>query len=317
MKNPFSHSDKKHFFDLELGLSRKNDRNQKRIIEKDGRFNVKRVGISPFKIYNLYHILTTLHWFYFTLVLLASYLLVNTLFAASYLFIGIEGLLSDSTLSMSEQFWETFFFSSQTLTTVGYGRISPLGMAANWIAMIESMLGLLLFAILTGLLYGRFSKPNINIEYSHNAIIAPFNEGKALMFRLANVRRNQLIETEIKVVFSYIDPDNDSRKYHGLELNTSKINFFPLNWTIVHTIDEDSPLHDWEEKEFKNCDVEIMILVKGHDDIYNQTIHSRNSYRSQEILWGRRFLPMYYVDDEGRTMLELDKIDDIEKVKIT
>ena len=216
------------------------------------------------------------------------------------------------------KFLESFFFSTQTITTVGYGRVSPVNLTANIIASIESFIGLLAFALATGLLYGRFSKPIAKIIYSKYAIIAPYRDITGLMFRTANKQKSQIIDAEAQVVFSRLEDVNGSevRKFYNIPLEYKKINFFSSVWTINHPIDEDSPLFGTTEEDLHKSETELLILLKGYDDTFAQTVHSRFSYRNDEIVWGAKFQNVHFTNMEGKVEVLLDKISDFEKVKL-
>jgi inward rectifier potassium channel len=215
-----------------------------------------------------------------------------------------------------EKFMEVFFFSSQTLTTVGYGRIAPVGALASTLSSIEAMLGLLGFALATGLLYGRFSRPQSKLLYSNNAVVAPYRGSTGLMFRLTNMRRNQLIEAEIEVNMGYMEPGAATRSFVQLPLERKKIALFPTSWTVVHPIDESSPLYGRSPDELQSMNLEIFVLLKAFDDTFSQTVYSRTSYRASEIVYGAKFLPMFSPGENGKTMLDLRLINAMEKVAL-
>ena len=287
-----------------------------RLVNRDGNFNVKRVG-QPFMAWlNLYNRLIVMSWGKFGLLILSVFILTNFLFASLYYLVGTQYLQGIEAASTLEKFAESFFFSAQTLTTVGYGRISPVGFWASFIAAIESLLGLLSFALATGLLYGKFSRPVAHIGYSENALISPYLETKAFMFRIINERSHQLIEVAAEVVFSKLETMEDgskTRKYYGLKLERKSVNFFPSNWTIVHAITEESPLYGHTEIELKESEAEILVLIKGFDDSFAQNVHSRNSYLHNEIVWDAKFEIMH--ENEGHlTKIDLRKLSDYQKV---
>lgn len=299
--------------DLGFGTSTGGNRN----MNKDGTFNVERAGEPWFRPYEIYHSLITMSWAKFILLVFVTYFLINIIFAVIYYFIGIEHLSVDSShMDLQHKFLEVFFFSSQTLTTLGYGRIAPVGALSSSVAAVESMLGLLGFALATGLLYGRFSRPEAKMVYSHHAVIAPYRDGAGLMFRVSNLRRNQLIEVEVDVNLGFIDPGSDKRSFIALDLERKKINLFPTSWTIVHPIDENSPLFGKTQDELDAMKIEIYVIMKAFDDTFSQTIYSRTSYRAHEIVHGAKFLPMFHQQENGKTLLDLRLINAIEKVEI-
>jgi inward rectifier potassium channel len=288
-----------------------------RSMNKDGTFNTERLGEPRFRPYEIFHQLITMSWTKFILLISVSYFLVNLLFAAIYFLIGTNRLAGvDGHMDLLHKFSEAFFFSSQTLTTLGYGRIAPIGMEASGIAAIESMIGLLGFALATGLLYGRFSRPQAKLLYSEHAIIAPYKDITAVMFRVANMRRNQLIEVEVDVTMAFFEKDAKIRSFRRLELERNKINLFPTSWTIVHPIDENSPLYGLSENDILEMKIELIALLKAFDDTFAQTIYSRTSYKSAEIKIGKKFIPMFSTLENGKTLLDLRMIDAMETVEL-
>ncbi len=272
--------------DLGLGLKG----GPRRGVNKDGTFNVRRIGAPAFRPYELYHQLIAMPLPRFFGVLLAGYLVANLLFGCLYTLIGLNHFAKASGAPMG--FVDAFFFSAQTLTTVGYGHIYPIGTLASAVSAVESLVGLLAFALATGLLYGRFSRPHARVLFSHLAVVAPFRGGRAFMFRIVNERSNQLIEVEANVTLSLLDPETGNRRFSALRLERTRINLFPSNWTIVHPIDAESPLAGLEEGDLKAADAEFIILIKAFDDTFAQTVYARSSYKAEEVAWGRRFVPM-------------------------
>lgn len=299
--------------DLGLGTKLSNGRG----VNKDGSFNVVREGIPKFRPYEMYHTIISMTWGKFLFWVMLTYTLVNIIFACIYYLIGMESLAGISpTATETEKFYEAFFFSSQTLTTLGYGRLAPVGALASTVAAIESMLGLLGCALATGLLYGRFSRPRAKIKYSEHAVVAPYRDGAGLMFRVVNQRSNQLIEVECDVTLSMLPKGSSVRTFVPLTLERRKINLFPLSWTLVHPLDEESPVFGMNREELIANDVEIIILIKAFDDTFSQTIYSRSSYKAEEIVWGSKFLPMISRMENGSTRLDIGLIDAMEKASI-
>ena len=289
------------------------------VINKDGSINIKRTGLPFFGTSNNYLSLITMSWRKFWIIVFSGYLTVNVLFAYVYVSLGPNVLDGKSGNSNTDRFMDAFFFSAQTISTVGYGHISPRGMAANSVAAFESMIGLLAFAMATGLLYGRFSRPSAKIVYSKNILVSPYQEnGRGLMFRLANMRRNILIDLEMEVLFSYNDEVNGKviRKFFQLELERRFVSILTLNWTVVHSLDENSPIKGITLDELEKKQASIAIILKTFDDTFSQTIHSRTSYQSEDIIWGAKFKQAFDRNNEGQMVLDLSKISDYELVKM-
>ena len=300
--------------DNDTGFGNRSDNQGSRLYNKDGSFNVKQRGLPFYQRLNVFHELITMPWWKFMLVVLFSYLLLNTLFAGLYLSVGMEEIEGDKGMTDAEHFWDAFFFSAQTLTTVGYGRQNPIGFYANIVSSIECLFGLMSFALMTGLLYSRFSRPVAKLLYSDKIIIAPYQAtGNGLMFRIANKNRNQLIECEAELMMSIDVVENDKvfRRFFSLNLERKRINSLALSWTIVHPIDEQSPMHEMTTQELIDADAEFIFSFKAFDNTYSQHVHTRYSYKANELERGNKFVSMYGRDEAGTgTVLFLDRISD-------
>ena len=290
-----------------------------RFINKDGFPNVKRRGVNVFNKLSWYHTMLNLSSFRFLSYLVIAYIVVNLCFAFIYYLIGVEHLTGIDKSDPLNEFIDVFFFSSQTFTTVGYGRIAPVGFMASLVATFEAFLGLLTFAIATGLFYGRFSRPRAYLRFSDDTIIAPFQGTTALMFRLAPYKNNALTDAEVIVstAIEVIENGIPKSNFYRLEIQMSKINTLALNWTVVHKIDENSPFFGFTEQDFKNTDIEIIVQVRAFDEVFSNTVVQRTSYVSEEIIFGAKFVPMYSPSkDNLSTILDLDKINEYQKTEL-
>jgi inward rectifier potassium channel len=299
----------------DLGFGNKNYNESVRFLNQDGTVNIKRKVSDKHLGFDIYHWLLSISWTQFFILVFGSYVVVNTLFALVYFSIGADKFGGTEVGTGSEKFYQLFFFSAQTLTTVGYGHVYPNSVFTSSVSAIESMLGLMGFALVTGILYGRFSKPKADIQYSNNALVAPYQDMTGLMFRIGNRKQNELLETECQVVLAINNPETKRRDFRGLELQIKKINFLPLTWTIVHPIDEKSPMLGLTEKDLYDRDAEFVILIKSITDTYFQTVYSRMSYKANETVWNARFIPMKQKPhNNGSLSINLKDIHDYEKV---
>ena len=301
----------------ELGFGTKTSTQKKRLINKNGSFNIDRIEISTWSSISIYHALVTMSWRKFNFFVFLYFVCINLIFATLYYITGVEGLKGIEATSESDKFLEAFFFSTQTFSTVGFGRISPAGHLTSAIAAIESIVGLLGFALATGLLYGRFSRPIARILFSKNAIIAPFKEGKAFQFRVANKMRNsQITDMNCRVTVAKFENENGIliRRFRPLDLEIKNIIFFPMTWTVNHIIDENSPLFGMTEKELKEAEVEFMISLNGFDDTFSQTVTSRHSFTHEELVYGAKWTSVFSQNKNGQTSQDLNKISEFEKV---
>ncbi|MGD0579085.1 MAG: ion channel [Bryobacteraceae bacterium] len=296
--------------EFDPGLTQRYTGDLRRVINKDGSFNVLRRGVG-LRDKGFYLHLMNSNWPWFLIQVGLAYTAVNVCFAAIYYWIGVDQLSGAPRGTPVEAFLSAFFFSVQTFTTVGYGHVAPKGVWTNVVAAIEAMTGLLGFALGTGLLYGRFSRPSAKIAFSRQMIVAPFSGGRALMFRIANGRPNVLMELEATVILMTVESGSGGmrRKYQGLPLDRGKVFFLPLTWTLVHAIDENSPLNGLGAEELKGLQAEVLILIKAFDETFSQSVYARHSYTWDEIEWGRRFLPAFNVTPEGDLELDLSLID--------
>jgi len=291
-----------------------------RLVNKDGTPNIGRRGIPLMERYSWYHTMLSMPRHKFFLVLLGTYVIINLVFAVIYYAIGTEHLMGMIGTSMQDRFLESFFFSTQTFTTVGYGRISPVGFVTSAVATFESFLGLLNFAIATGLFYGRFSRPRAYIRFSENALIAPYEDGVAFMFRLAPYKNNYLSNVEVRVNLALIVDENGKRvnKFFTLDLEMERVSSLNLNWTIVHPITADSPFHQLRHDDLLRMKAEIIVFLQAFDDTFSNTVVSRCSYLAEEFVFGGKFVPMYHRSDDGRyTVMDLDKLNTHIPVDIT
>ncbi|MBS1637877.1 MAG: K+ channel, inward rectifier [Bacteroidetes bacterium] len=277
---------------VELGFGAKNYNSSVRFLNKDGSVNIRRNVGGFLDRFDIYHWLISISWSRFFVLVLFSYIVANTLFACIYYTIGSESFGGLSVAGSMDAFLQLFFFSAQTLTTVGYGHIYPATSLTGTVAAMESMLGLLGFAIATGILYGRFSRPVAHIEYSDKAVVAPYRDMTAFMFRIANKTQNELIETECQLVLAINNPETKRRDFNRLNLELPRVNFLPLTWTIVHPIDENSPMYGMTSEDLSNGDAEFIILIKSVNDTYFQTVYSRSSYKFSEVVWDAKFVPI-------------------------
>ena len=281
----------------------------RRIINKDGSFNVHRRG-ATWRDFHPYMHLISMSWLAFLLTLFLGYLVANVCFAAIYYGLGPNQFQGSAGMG---RFFTCFFFSAHTISTVGYGNIAPGTTASNAVAAVESLVGVLGFALATGLLFGRFSRPSARVGFSENAVMAPYQEGQSLQFRVLNRRSNDLVDIEARVLLMTVENQDGKpvRRYDALSLERPQILFLPLTWTIVHPIDGQSPLSGKTPDDLARLQAEVLILIKAYDDTFSQTVLARHSYRFDEFRWGVRFIPAFFVDDEGDLVLEMRKLGEL------
>ncbi|MCB9048266.1 MAG: transporter [Lewinellaceae bacterium] len=281
-----------------------------RLINSDGSFNIIRRGLVAWRPYQS---LVEMHWAKFLVFVGVFYLLTNALFAMIFVLIGVDTLSGvQASRTLTGDFTSAFFFSVQTFTTVGYGAISPMSPVANWVASVVALAGLMSFALATGLLFARFSKPKASILFSDKAVIRPYRDTpyNSFQFQIVNRRNNRLINLMAKVTMSWVENVNGEkiRRFALLELEREQIFLFPLNWVVVHVIHKESPLWGKTEQEIRAMEPEFIVLIQGYDETFAQDVHANSSYTCDEVFWNRRFERMYYPGENGQTILELERV---------
>jgi inward rectifier potassium channel len=291
----------------DLGFGRVlTEKHNYRLLNRDGSFNVRTAQGIDLRRFVSYHTFLSISWPVFFAIFGSGYIALNAIFALLYMAAGPSALQGDLSAG---SFLRAFFFSVHTFATVGYGSISPETVTANVIVTAETLVGLMAFALVTGLIFARFSRPVADIRYSNCAVIAPYFDISAFEFRMVNARRNQLLNLEATVLMGRFEGEgaNRKRKFHQLKLERPRVAFFPLNWTVVHPIDDSSPLYGWTKEMLLTAEAEVFVVVTAVDETFAQTVNSRTSYTAREIQCGRRFVPMYEQVDQVM-VLDLEKL---------
>lgn len=290
-----------------------------RFVNKSGTPNINIRGTGFFERISWYHTLLDMQRWKFLMVIVLFYLFVNLVFAFIYYCLGISEFGGTNTPSHFRQFAEAFFFSSQSFTVGGYGRADAGHLLINGLCAIEAFLGLLSLAVVTGLLYGRFSRPKAYLRFSENALIAPFHDEKAIMLRVAPFKKSTLTDAEAKLMLGLIVEEDGKRvnKFYRLPLEYDLVNSLTLSWTIVHPINESSPFYNFTREDFEKTEGEILVFLKAFDDMFSNTVVTRTSYTLKEIVIGAKFDPMYHRSKEdNKTLLNLEKLNSFKMVNL-
>ncbi len=289
--------------------TRRVNRKQRFDIVSNRRFDVVRKGIPHSKWRDPYHLLLTLNWSWFIGLTAASYIVANALFALLYL-AGGDCIQN----ARPGYFSDAFFFSVQTMASIGYGAMYPKTDYANVLVTIEALVGLMGLAMGTGLMFARFSRPTARVLFSGVAIIAPLNGVPTLMFRAANERRNQILEAQmgVSLLRNEVTAEGESmRRFYDLKLLRSQTRNFSLTWTVMHQIDESSPLYGETPESLAETETDIVITLTGLDETVSQTVHARHYYMTEEILWNMRFVDILSRKPDGRRMIDYTRFHDV------
>jgi inward rectifier potassium channel len=266
-------------------------------------------GVRKYDFSDLYHLILTLSWPQFFTVVLLFYLAVNSLFALAFL------ASPDSIMNARPgSFADAFFFSIETLATVGYGYMNPHTAYGHTVAAIEILVGIMTFAVVTGLVFSRFSRPTARVIFSRNVVIDSFNGQATLMVRAANWRKNQILEASANLSFIRDETTSEGqqfRRFYDLPLVRSRSPAFAMTWTIMHTIDADSPLHGMTPEALRHCAANLAVTITGLDETIAQTVHARREYKASEILVGHRFVDLLSTGPDGDAQVDLRKIHDV------
>jgi inward rectifier potassium channel len=283
-----------------------------RFINRDGSMNVRGEDFHRSSLFDLYHMLLSMRWRMVFLLVTAIYLLVNVLFGTAYYLGGPEALHGVQAVNPQERWLECFFFSVQTLATIGYGGISPNTHYAHFLVTIEALSGLIGLTLITGIIFSRFSRPTARIRFSQHALITRLDGRPCLIFRMANTRLNQIAEAQVRVVLARTETTQEGltfRELYDLKLERDRSPLFSMTWTVLHPIDSDSPLRGQTRESIRASDTEIITTVTGMDETFSQTVHSRISYAAHELEWNTEFEDMVYRDEKGYMTVRLEKID--------
>ena len=277
-----------------------------RMVSRDGRDNLFRRNLPRDPLHDLYHLLLSASWPSLIGCYALLFLVANGMFALLY------WLQSDSVVNATT--WlDHFFFSVQTMCTIGYGVMAPHGVYANVLATVEAFTGVVTFAIATGIAFAKFSRPTARVLFSRVAIKRPWQGTPSLQFRMANLRGNRIIEAHVNVTLARNEliEGESMRRFYDLELVRASATFFALSWTAVHCIDAQSPLYGRTGEELERDESEIVISLLGIDEQFGQTVHARHSYVASELVWNSRFADVLIRDEHGRRGIDYSRFHDV------
>ena len=275
-----------------------------RFISREGRSNLVKVGLRRAFFGDLYASWLTSSWRHVFALVIALYLVINGVFALLYQALGgVENARPGS-------FSDAFFFSVQTIATIGYGRMAPVSLPAHLLVTVESFCGIVGVALITGLMFAKFARPTARVIWSEVCVVAPQDGVMSLMLRVANARGNQVVEAQLRVGMMRSERTLEGelvRRMHDLRLVRASSAVFALSWLAVHPIDEKSVLYGQTAASLEEAGVELYVSLTGLDETFNQTIHARRSYAAGEILWGRRFVDIVGLLPDGRAAIDYNK----------
>lgn len=276
---------------------------------RDGKFEI--IGMGAWHSYwrDPYHLLLTISWAGFLSLICSFYITINILFALAY-WIGGDCIAN----ARPGSFLDVFFFSVQTLASIGYGAMYPKTTYANIVVTIEAMIGLMGIAVMTGLAFARFSRPTARVLFSRVAVITPHNAMPTLIFRSANQRRNMILEAQMRVYLMRDEVTLEGkfmRRFYDLKLLSSQTPSFTLSWSVMHVIDEFSPLYGMTAESLTQTNTMLIISLSGIDETVAQVVHARHSYAANEILWNNQFVDIMHHTPDGHRYIDYNRFHDV------
>ncbi|MDZ8187663.1 MAG: ion channel [Nostoc sp. ChiSLP02] len=276
---------------------------------RDGKFEIMGMGVWYSYWRDPYHLLLTIPWTGFLILICLFYLTINALFALAYL-LGGDCIAN----ARPGSFLDVFFFSVQTLASIGYGAMYPKTTYANIIVTIEAMIGLVGIAVMTGLAFARFSRPTARVMFSRVALITVHDAKPTLMFRTANQRRNMILEAQMRVYLMRDEVTAEGqfmRRIYDLKLLRNQTPSFSLSWSVVHVIDEFSPLYGMTTESLIQTNSTLIISLSGIDETVAQVVHARHTYSAREILWNNRFADIFHETGDGHRYIDYNRFHDV------
>jgi len=242
-----------------------------------------------------------------------GYIIFNLLFTIIYLYFGSENILGISPEN-GPIFFQTFFFSIQTFTTVGYGTLAPIGIPTQVVAAVEAFVGFMSFSLATGLLYGRFSRPRSKLKFADNFVYSKYEDGYSFKFKLTNLRDVVLQDVEAKIITMFNKENKEGsmvRTYYEVPITLPKIDIMALTWTLVHKIDEESPFWKKTKEEIIKQHPEFLVFVNGFDEIYSERTRARKSYVVDDIIWNKNFATNFKSLDNGKLIMDVRDLNNV------
>lgn len=276
--------------------------------------NVRPLGGSPLSLFDGYHQLMRMSWPRLTMLFVGAFMAFNLLFAWLY-WLDPAGLVNQPDMAAVPRFWRDFYFSVHTVATIGYGNVYPVSIYANDVVVIEITTGILFFALTTGIVFARFSRPTARILFSRKAVVREVDGVPTLMLRAANQRHNLIFSAAVRLAV-LIDAEvagTRMRRFIDLVPVRDSNPIFALTWTIMHTIDLDSPLVGWVGTETVPADAELVVILSGFDESSGQTIYGRWAYSGSDIVWGGRLADIIGSDPDGTRTIDYARFHEVER----
>lgn len=301
----------------DLGFGRVAVQQQRaRLLNRDGSTNSRKYGIKGRRAQQLYMQSLNAPWPRFLLWALGGILLINGIFALAYTALGDGALAGGESLGVGDPFLSALFFSLARFTLTGTGTMHPVGIPANWLAAFEALLGVLVLVVTGAIIVARLTRPRAEIHFSESAVIAPYRGGRALMFRMINVRPSELLNVQVRLNLAWTEQVDGApvRKFHQLALERNTVEFFTMQWVVVHPITADSPLARLTPERLRQSEAEFFVLITALEETFSTTVNARTSYRYDEVRWDAKFADMFVPSLDGIVTVDVDRLHRLDRL---
>lgn len=287
-----------------------------RFINHDGVATSRKYGLGAQRAERFYLNALNARWPAFLVWLVGGILLLNGFFALAYLALGPAALRGVESLGLDDPFLQAFSFSVGLFTTTGSSEIHSVGATAHWLVVLESLFGPLTLVAASGLIMARLTRPRMNIRFSESAIIAPYEGGRALMFRMVNAQPGELSDVEAHVSLARFEETDGVRErdFHSLTLERNSVQMFNLHWTVVHPITADSPLAGVTPESLAASEAEFIVFVSAHEETFSTHVTTRSSYFWDEIRWDVKWASVFASASDGVLAIDVDRLDRTERL---
>jgi len=275
-----------------------------------GPLTLVRDGLPSALLSDTYHYLVRASWLELFGIIVAAFITINCFFAIGYM---VDGGVGNARRG---SFADAFFFSVQTMATIGYGQMAPITTGANLLVAAEALLGLTSLALVTGLVFAKFSRPSSGVRFSRYAVISEYDGVTSLMFRMANARADEIVDAQVQVTLTRTEQTREGQtilRVRDLKLQRDRNPMFGLTWTAIHPIADGSPLYKMAPTDLQPNHAWVLVSLTGIDGTLSQTMHARHVYGADDIHWGARFVDLFGQELDGSWYMDLDSFDEIEE----
>ncbi len=282
-----------------------------RFLARDGTPQGRKFGLGPQRLEHFYLGALNATWLGFVSWSLAITMLINGCFTLAYLSLGTGALSGQDQMQIGDPFLTAFSFSLAVFTTSDTGPMFAIGATAHWLTMLESLIGPLTFVTVAGLLIARLTRPRMRLRFSESAVVAPYEDGRGLMFRIVSTQPSELSDVQVRVNLAMFETNNGvrTREFYKLELELDSAEFFTLHWTIVHPIDDRSPLRGFTPDKLRESEAELLISINAHESTFSTRVSARSSYVWDEIRWDAKFASVFVSAPDGVIAIDVERLD--------